>query len=171
MEDFQRLMQWIWKLDDFGFVVRCRIDRTEALVELRKRSKEKEKTSSVNWTHPYQSKDSGGKGRESDTHNPWERHAPIAVEFNLVNRVIVSRNRGSSDSPSVFIIPTSFKRCTRGSGFWADRSIGTIWSASLSIRVTGTPELVKRIFTSYLGRDIKRKQNGAPPRARLVYLV
>jgi len=39
----------------------------------------------------------------------WEWHAPIEVEFNFVNRVIVIRNSGSSDSPSVLMIPVTFR--------------------------------------------------------------
>ena len=33
-----------------------------------------------------------------------EWHIPIEVEFSFVNRVIVTRNSGSSDSPSVLTI-------------------------------------------------------------------
>jgi len=38
-----------------------------------------------------------------------EPHSPIEVDFNLVNRVIVSRNNGSSDPSSVLIIPATFR--------------------------------------------------------------
>ena len=40
-------------------------------------------------------------------------HIPIEVEFNLVNRVIVIRKSGSSDSPSVLMIPARFSGSTR----------------------------------------------------------
>ena len=39
----------------------------------------------------------------------WEWHAPIEVEFNFVNRIIVILNSGSSDSPSVLTIPATFR--------------------------------------------------------------
>ena len=49
-----------------------------------------------------------GRSREN-VHNTCERDAPIEVEFSFVNRVIVRRNSGSSDSPSVLMIPGAFR--------------------------------------------------------------
>jgi hypothetical protein len=77
-----------------------------------------------------------------------ELHAPIEVEFNFVNRVIVSRSNGVSDSPSVLTIPTTFTGSTRLRGVWTVKSVGTITSASLSMSDTGTPEFVNRIYIS-----------------------
>ena len=75
-----------------------------------------------------------------------DRHVPIEVEFNLVNRMIVNRNSGSSDTPSVLMNPASFKGSERGREDWMVRSVGTISLASLSTRDTGTPEFVSRIY-------------------------
>lgn len=89
------------------------------------------------------------KGRGNDIHNTWELHIPIAVESNFVNRVIVSRNSGSSDSPSVVMISATFKASARRSGVWTVKSVGTISSASLSTIETGIPEFVNRIYFSF----------------------
>ena len=74
----------------------------------------------------------------------------MEVEFNLVNRVIVSRNSGSSDSPSVFMSPATSMGSARQRGVWAMRSVGAISSASLSMSNTGTPEFVNRIYIPWL---------------------
>ena len=97
------------------------------------------------------------KGRENDVHSTWELHAPIAVEVNLVNRVTVNRNNGSSDSPSVLTIPAAFTIFARRRGVWTVRSFGAISSASLSMTDTGTPEFVNRIYIQEICQDKGRR--------------
>ena len=53
------------------------------------------------------------KSLDGNVHNTWENVDPIEVEFNFLNRVIVNRNSGSSDSPSVATIFMTFKGCAR----------------------------------------------------------
>ena len=101
-----------------------------------------------------------GRSREN-AHGMCDLHNPIEVEFNLVNRVIVIRNNGSSDSPSVLTNPASFRGSERGRVGWMVRSIGTISSASLSMNDTGTPEFVNRIYIPSLvrsGGGVKRRR-------------
>jgi len=50
----------------------------------------------------------GELGKEN-AHSTCEWQAPIEVKFNFVNRVIVIRNSGSSDSPSIVRSPARFK--------------------------------------------------------------
>ena len=42
----------------------------------------------------------------------WELRTPTRVAFNLVNRTIVIRSSGSSDSPTVLTTPATFKGST-----------------------------------------------------------
>jgi len=79
-----------------------------------------------------------------------EWHAPMEVNSSLMNRVIVIRNSGSSDSPSVLTIPAVFRDSAQRWGGWTVRSVGKIWSASLSMSDTGMPEFVNRIYTPWL---------------------
>ena len=88
-----------------------------------------------------------GLGRPSENvHNICEKPSPIEVEFSLVNRAIVSRNSGSSDSPSVSMIFAAFGNSKKRKEGWAVLLVGTISSASVSMSDTGTPELVNRIY-------------------------
>ena len=98
-----------------------------------------------------------------DTHKACDMHTPTEVEFNLMNRVIVSRNSGSSDSPSVLMIPGAFSSSTKRRGIWAVRSASKILSASLSMSDTGTPEFVSRICIPWLVRRRGRKQTAHLP--------
>ena len=87
-----------------------------------------------------------------NAHNRCEKHIPIEVEFDLVNRVIVTRNNGSSDSPSVLMIPTTFRGSERGMAVWTAKSDRMGPPVSLSMRDTGTPEFVNRIYIPWLVR-------------------
>jgi len=56
---------------------------------------------------------SAGTGKvEKERTQMWEWRAPIKVEFNFVDRMIVIHNSVSSDSPSVLTIPATFKGST-----------------------------------------------------------
>ena len=95
-------------------------------------------------------KQEGLKRSRENAHNTCARDTPTEVEFNLVNRVMVTRNSGSSDPSPVLTIPGMFRGFTRRRGVWVTRSVGTISSASLSMNDTGTPEFVNRIYIPWL---------------------
>ena len=115
-----------------------------------------------------------GLGRpKENARNICEKDNPIEVEFSLVNRAIVSRNSGSSDSPSALMIFASFGDSKKRREVWAVLLFGKISSASVSMSDTGTPEFVNRIYTPWLVRA-KGEVNGGvgvPSRVRLVYPV
>ena len=75
-----------------------------------------------------------------------------------MNRVIFSRNSGWSDSPSVSMIPATFRGSTWRKVDWTVKSVGKISSVSLSMTDTGMPELINRICVPWLVRGEGGKQ-------------
>jgi len=65
-------------------------------------------------------------------------------------RMIVIRNKGSSDSPSVLTIAATFTGFAKSLGDCTTRSVGEISSAWLSMSDTGMPEFVNRIYVPWL---------------------